>query len=881
MMQFTNRLLKTTLMLLVVVYGVDAQSKTDSLVPGSRVTVIPGSEYQAGGLHRLFFGDHWRSLWTSPIEVQVLDLGTFAGGLTPIKRGGGFQTKSLHFKGNDGKFYKFRSINKDPEKVLPRELRDTFVADIVQDQISTSHPLSALIAAPLLTTAGVLNSTPMIVILPDDKRLGEFHDEFHAVLGTFAENPKDDTEEELIFAGADKVVKLYKVFDELEDDNDNQVDARAYLKARLMDIFLGDWDRHVGQWKWARFETDDRKIWQPIPRDRDQAFARYDGIFPRIATYAVPQIESFDDHYPQINDLTWSGRHMDRRFLSGLDRSAWDSVSADLQKKLTDEVIINAVNNMPPEWVAQEGEFLTGTLMERRNRLSMVARDFYEYMAYCVSVYGSDKREYAEITRYDNGVTVSIYKKDKQTGQKKGHPFYYRRFDSEDTDEIRIYLQGGDDTAIISGETENGMIVRVIGGGGADSLIDHSLVRGYFLSLKHLPFYRTSSFLYDHGNKTSFVTGPSTYVDQNNPPEVKEYQEGDNVNEKYEPQTEDRDYDWKPAARFNYNSNDGLTLGGGPILIRHDFRKTPYRYRMSLLGAYVTNLDAFVVDFDSRFIFSGIRSLDIVMRRALGYSSFYGYGNATEIPESLDESDFYRVRFNLTELRANYVLTPAAGQEYWFGISLNIGETTGDSGTILDSLQLANTHKRNYYGLHFGLRLDARDHELAPFSGHYVDLVSFNYPRFLVNRHWYHKVKLDARKYFSFDLLSASTIGVRINLEKLWGDYPLHESAFLGGQKNLRGYGRERFAGHALAYAGMELRSTLFPVRVLVPARFGFSALVETGRVFYDSAEPDQWHPVWGGGLWLSFLNRLFTVNTTLALSETDTQFYITTGFMF
>ncbi len=34
------------------------------------------------------------------------------------------------------------------------------------------------------------------------------------------------------------------------------VDARAYLRARLMDVLIGDWDRHLEQWRWARYEND-------------------------------------------------------------------------------------------------------------------------------------------------------------------------------------------------------------------------------------------------------------------------------------------------------------------------------------------------------------------------------------------------------------------------------------------------------------------------------------------------------------------------------------------------------------------------------------------------------------------------------------------------
>jgi hypothetical protein len=296
-------------------------NEADSLSENQTTTVIPGPEYEAGWLHRVFFGSQWRSLWTSEITVPILNLNTFGNGLQPIKRGGGFQTKSLHFKASNGKYYKFRSINKDPEKVLPQYFRDTFVSSIVQDLISTSHPLSAVIAAPLLNAVGVLNSQPLILQLPDDQKLGEYRQDFQKVLGTFAENPKDETDPELVFAGADKIIKNYKIFEVVEKDNDDQVDSREFLKARLMDVFLGDWDRHIGQWKWARFKTGKKKTWVPIPRDRDQAFALYNGFVPWLATLAVPQIEPFRENYRQVNDLTWSGRFLDRRFLLAIEKA--------------------------------------------------------------------------------------------------------------------------------------------------------------------------------------------------------------------------------------------------------------------------------------------------------------------------------------------------------------------------------------------------------------------------------------------------------------------------------------------------------------------------------------------------------------------------------
>src|SRR4051794_2658678 len=72
-----------------------AQAPRDSTPPGSTVRMAAGPQYRAGWFHRLFFGTRYRQLWATPIEVEVLDLDTFAGGLRAARRGGGQQTKSL------------------------------------------------------------------------------------------------------------------------------------------------------------------------------------------------------------------------------------------------------------------------------------------------------------------------------------------------------------------------------------------------------------------------------------------------------------------------------------------------------------------------------------------------------------------------------------------------------------------------------------------------------------------------------------------------------------------------------------------------------------------------------------------------------------------
>jgi hypothetical protein len=150
-----------------------------------------GERYQAGGVHKFIFGKHYRDEWAKLVKVPYLDLGSFAGGLTPIKEGSGRQTKSLRFEAANGKQYQFRSVDKEPSQALPPKLRETEFAKIAQDQISLSPPYGALVVPPIAKATGVLHVEPQLFIMPDDERLGEFRKEFAGMLGMIEERPAD------------------------------------------------------------------------------------------------------------------------------------------------------------------------------------------------------------------------------------------------------------------------------------------------------------------------------------------------------------------------------------------------------------------------------------------------------------------------------------------------------------------------------------------------------------------------------------------------------------------------------------------------------------------------------------------------------------------
>lgn len=880
MMRRIDKVIAFTILFCMNLAAVQQQEeKPAPAASGEKVRVIPGARYEAGWLHRLLFGSQWRDLWTTQMEVEVLDLSTFAGGLTPVRRSGGKQTKGLRLKGKNGREYKFRSIDKDPSLTLPPELQESIAVGILQDQISSANPLAPIVVEPFLDAVGVLHPEPRVFMMPDDEQLGEFREEYRGLLGTIEEHPEEGPDGQPGFAGADKVVDTYTLFSRLEEDNDERVDDRGYLTARLMDMYLGDWDRHVDQWRWARIEENRRKVWKPIPRDRDWAFARYNGLFPWIAAKAIPQIEPFSDDYPEIEDLTYSGRYVDRRLLVSLDKAAWDSVTTAVIEKLTDSLIEHAVHQLPTEMYAKGGDAMEKSLKSRRSKLRAASEDFYKLCSDYVNVRGSDKSEFAEINRLDeHRLEVGLFKRDKQASGKKGKPFFWRIFDDKYTKEVRLYLLGGDDIAVVEGDVNSSIEVRVIGGEGNDELVDRSNVKGYFLSvIPFIPDAETKTRFYDSGEDTKFTRGPSTTMSRElvKPPA--------NDTTKYEPLLRDYGHDWKFGPWLSVGPDDGMFIGGGPVLYEFGFRADPYAYRMELRGGYATTPRKFRFDYTGEF-FRLVKDGRIFIHAkasALEIRNFYGFGNETSRDRRLEDADYYKARQQQFLFHPTLEVPAFSKVQLVLGSLVKYTDTSPEDSTFLKLTQPYGVGKVSLFAVHGGFRVDTRDYRLVATRGVFLDVMGFYYPKVFNNGDQFIKGRADARAYFSGKVLTNATLALRVGGEKIWGDHPFYESSFIGGSQTIRGFKRERFAGDASVFGNAELRLFLSKAFILFRGEYGVLFLGDVGKVFVSGVRSDRWHGAVGGGIWYSLSKRDYTLSISVAQSRELTGVYLAGGFMF
>ena len=832
-------------------------------------TVVAGAHYAKSGTYRLFFGSGYRDLWTAPVRVPVLDLATYAGGLTPTTAGGGFQTKSLRFRGADGYQYGFRSVDKAPG-VLPAEIESTFVREIVQDEISAGHPGAPAVTGPLMEAAGIPHTEELLVVLPDDPALGQFRERFAGTVGFLSRRMIVEPGRPG-FAGALEIINSRALFPRLRAGPDDHIDQRALLAARLFDVFLGDWDRHRGQWTWARFAAAPPYRWTPIPEDRDQAFVRFDGVLLAIARASgAPFLVKFGEDYADPAGQTWNGRDLDRWFLGELDRAAWDSVVAALQSRLTDSVIDAAVRRLPAEWYALNGAWLAATLRARRDDLPEEAARWYQMLAREAEVHGTAADEDLALVRENDGrLTINV------TRRGAAQPYFTRRYDGGETEEVRVFTRGGADRVVVRGAGPARIPVRLV----AESLVTVAD------SARHAGLER-----YDAGwvpvaearpvRLSTVPPRPGTGQEEPVPPR-----------------------EWggrsQPTALVGMGPDAGVFIGAGLTRTRYGFRRFPWASQWQLRGGYAfgaskgrIELDGVIRPEQSR------RRLELGMHASgVEVLRWFGTGNTTTAPQP---DDYYLVNQAEVGGYARLAFPVARSAEFRAGPVFRYSHTREQPGRIIADSLPYGSGDFGQAGIQLELSLE-RQCCWRPFVRHGTDGDSIGTDsvfgparslRLTMGYSLYPKLwdvdstfsELHAEISGSLTARHAPfrpTLAVRAGGKHVNGAYPFPEAAFIGDHHTVRLGRKNRYAGDAAAWGNAELRLALTRFFMLLPGELGVFGLADAGRVFVSGETSSQWHSAVGGGVWISLLQPANLFSVAVASSRERTAVYIAAGFAY
>ncbi len=375
----------------------------------STKVIAANSDYDGKGkLFEALIGAHNRKYWSVKSEFPVFDISEVKGGLIPVRMGGKGQSNTLHLEDKEGNEYVLRSVDKQAGKIWDENLRKTFALDVAQDQFSILNPYGALIIPVLADAIRVYHTNPKIYYVPDDPKLGRYGDQIGGQLGLFEEKPDNDMSHVQSVGRSEEVVAYRDMIREIDGDIDHRVDQEMFARARILDMLIGDWDRHSDQWRWATFEPDDEqgKIYRPIPRDRDVAFMRMDGLVPSIMKFgSFFQYQNFGDSYGNLVGLNYNSLAQTRRFTNQLTHEEWIRIAESVRAQLSDSVIERSVREYPPEIFEKYGAETIEHLKARRDKLVDITEEYYSMLNRIVSVPGSNKRERFLIETLDKDKT--------------------------------------------------------------------------------------------------------------------------------------------------------------------------------------------------------------------------------------------------------------------------------------------------------------------------------------------------------------------------------------------------------------------------------------------------------------------------------------------
>ena len=795
------------------------------------VTVVAGERYAAGPLRRALLGPHYRDVWAAPVQVRVIDLSSYAGGLDPKELGGGQQTRSLKLESDDGREFAFRGVDKDPSRALPTAYRGSMVGRLAQDATSAGHPGAPLIAAGLLDAAGVLHARPRLFVMPDDASLGQFREDFGGMLGYLEERPGDG------FRGADEVLEWDELVERLQRDPRERVDARDYLRARLVDHLLGDWDRHRDQWRWAGYQRDSGWTWRPIPRDRDQALTRYDGLMLGVARRVHPKLLNFGPRYPGLLGLAWNAQELDRRLLSPLGREEFETIALEVRSAITDSVIEAAVRDVPAGWRNRNGAWLVAALRQRRDSLVAHAADYYRFLAEEVDVTATDASERADARREPGGSLTLVI-------TSGGDTTFTRTFDPRETAAVRVLLLGAPDTVRVEGAGP-GPLLEIEREPGVDIVVAASGASGFRI--------------YDPQPAPHRVHSDSTASEQ-------------------------RPRDWggsfgiSPLAE--YDPDLGVLVGVQAARTDYAFHRTPYGSRIRLTAQYATGArglrtelaaDIRRVNPDLRFELRARASEIEVLR-------FTGFGNDTPEPRGrFTDVDQWQVVLSPVVVR-----TLSSRSRFEVGPILKYGTSVLDGGHLVDRDRPLGAPGFGRIGIQAGVVLGGLDSLGLDEAGAGIVAGTTLYAPVWSADEPFGELHVEAVSRLPLRIGPVPILALRAGAKRVWGAFPFDEAAFLGGQRSLRGYDYQRFAGEASLYGSAELRVPL--ARVLersVPTRIGVFALGDAGRVWSEGERSRVVHAAGGGGFWLSFFEDRYTRSLAAASGEEGTRWYLRTGLAF
>ncbi|MCH4823774.1 metallophosphoesterase [Gramella lutea] len=827
----------------------DFKEYPDSFPEKMTASIYEESDTEKGPVHNTVWGERYRELYGTEVSLKVADLDTLYGGLEVVREGGGHQTVSLRVKDSLGREYNIRRVRKDALRFLQNvafknqpvedKMENTVAENLMTDFYTAAHPYGFLAIPGLSKAAGVYHTNPEIFYLPKQEALGKYNSVHGDDIYMIVERPEEGWTGYESFGSPDHdIVSTADMIERLRRDEKYILDETAYVRARIFDMLIGDWDRHQDQWRWAEIEDDQgNHYFKPIPRDRDQVFSNFDGAFfgtLRALTGFANQFAVYDD---DISDVEWfniAALGLDRSLLQNTGKQTWVEQAEYIQQNITDEAIQKAFSKLPKETSGETTDDLIKNLKGRRDNIIEIVERYYDHLANLAIVTGTDKDDFIDIVRLEDGNTrVTITRnKDGERAEKLSDKVYK----NEETEEIWVYGLDDDDKINVTGEGPAKIFVRVVGGQNNDV---YTIDSGKSLKV------------YDHKslpNTIKKIDGAKLRLTDN-----------------YEINTYDKDKKTFASGsilpEIGYNPDTGFSFGLEYVKSINKFKRNPFTSQHTFSGEVHSATNGFRLAYEAEFAtIVGKYNLQVGANFANPNFSenFFGFGNETENFEDELGLSYNRVGLSEYGVKAALVNKTPFGSFFGFTATFEGIEVQNKEGRFITEDFISEDPEffdRKYFaGLDAMYRYESYDDRLNPTRGMLFELnlggkINITDPG---RQYGYFKPYMGFYNALTNNrkLVLKTRAEAHLNIGK---EYEFYQAAQLGAETGLRGYRLERYTGKSSFGTGADLRYSFNTIKTsFLPFQPGVYAGYDLGRVWTDSENSDKWHDSYGGGVWIN-----------------------------
>jgi len=847
-----------------------------------KASIYTKKEITKNGIYRFLWGERYRKYFGTEVNAPTVDLDTLFGGLKPVRKGGGHQSKSLRLEDKKGREYVMRALRKNAvqylqavafqDQYIEGQFNDTATEDLLSDVFTGSHPYAPFTIGKLSDAVGVYHTNPVLYYIPKQNSLGSFNNEFGDELYMIEERAASGHGDKKSFGFANKIISTDDLLKSLSKNENHVLDEKAYIRARLFDMLIGDWDRHEDQWRWAIFKEGEQTIYRPVPRDRDQAFSIFsDGILLNIATRIIPTLRLMQSYEEELNSTKWFNLEpypLDMALITTAKKSDWDTQVNLITTQLTDAVIEDAFTNFPKEVKDKTISEIKIKLQGRRRNLQKISDSYFHHINKFQVIKGTNKDDWFDIERLPNGNT-------KVTGYRiikgeKGTIFHKRTYNKSITKEIWIYGLDDEDTFVVKGEDKDLIKARIIGGQNNDT---YSILNG-----KKVKLYDFKS------KKNTFTTNKGLKK----------------LTDHYETNV----YDYKKlknnqfmiAPTLGFNPDDGVKVGVSNVYTVYGFERNPFSSQHLLNAAYYFETNGFELNYSSEFanVFKrwnlGIKARFTSPNFAMNY---FGLGNNTINPDTHDdekEEEFNRVRIKEVTVGSFVHWKGDLGAKLKIGVNFQNYKVEKTTDRIVSTPFYTNSNifnNQQFVNTEADYLFENTDNKAFPTIGMNTSL-KLGYTSNLNNEtnfgYLIPSISFNHKLISSGKLVFATKVKSHFNFGDL---YEFYQAASIGGNDGLRGYRNQRFTGKNSFYQSTDLRLLLTKVKTsIVPLNIGIYSGFDYGRIwgqqnsFINPSVNKNWNTSYGGGVFFNASNML-VANLAAFNSDDGLRVTVNLGFNF